>query len=95
MGFRPGHRSTERGKQVWSDPELGDCRQADGGRRDKARPCSLSGALSTTDVDAFVVSMELSKRHERPRACHCGELSWLLVDTMTALETHLYEGGVS
>lgn len=35
-GFHACHRSTERGKQVWSDPELGGCCQAEGGRRDKA-----------------------------------------------------------
>lgn len=93
VGFRPGHHSTEHGKQAWSDPELGDCCQADGGKRDKATPCTQLGALSTTAVDAFVVSMGLSKRRERPWACHCRGLSWLLVDIMTVPETLLYEGG--
>lgn len=40
-------------------------------------PRSQLGAPSTTAVDAFVVSMELSR--ERPWVCHHRELSWLRV----------------
>lgn len=30
LGSRPGHSSVERGKQAQSDPEAGDCCQAEG-----------------------------------------------------------------
>lgn len=36
VGSRPGHGSTERGKQAWSDPEAGGCCQAEGVGGDKA-----------------------------------------------------------
>lgn len=62
--FRPGHRSTERGRQAWSNPELGDRCQANQGKRDKAIPHGQLGVPSTTAVDAFVVSIDRIVRKE-------------------------------